>query len=927
MKDKWIEIAVFKKDMHSDENLLKTANLSGIGKLTKLIIGQIYYLRGVNQAQLKKLAPFIFYNPLVDDIFYEQIPQWQDHIIVIEYLPGVMNPLKVTAEKVLNEYLDENIEINTRKIFLISGEFNRDLLVSRILSNPLIETEVNLNTPIVEFTTIPPNQIKPVPITDLDSKELNQLSVKMMLSLNEQEMNEIKRYFREIKQEPTQGELETIAQTWSEHCVHKTFKGTFSYNAKTIYNLLKSTIVSATEKISRQDCLSVFKDNAGIVKIDDQLAYCVKVETHNHPSALEPYGGAGTGLGGVIRDILGTGKGAKPVAGIDVFCTGNPQAAYETLPPGVLHPRRILTGVIEGVRDYGNRVGLPTVAGALVVDSAYTFNPLVFAGCVGIIPVKDSNKQVYPGDKIVLIGGKTGRDGLHGATFSSLTLDVDSEKTSSGAVQIGNPIEEKKVIDAVIKIRDKNLIQAITDCGAGGLSSAVGEMGEKTGALVHLESVPLKYQAIQPWEIWLSESQERMVLAVKPEHVAEVEKICNLEQTEAVVIGEFTDNKRLQVFFHDKNIVDLPMDFLHEALPPKKVTAKSREIKFKEYSPCNLDLETSLVELFSCLDIASKQWIIREYDHQVQGKTIQTPFCGENQKAPADGVSIKSDYHCDQNIVIGLGINVNLGKIDSYKMAYFSVEEALRNLICGGGNPAKAVLLDNFSWGSVEDVYSMGDLVQASQGCHDAALNYETPFISGKDSFNNTYQVGEELISIPPTLLITAVSASSKLPPGTVFSGNSEDIWMIGPYQPGLGGSYLEKILQQGPTFLPEIDPILSRDIIWKIYDNLESFKSLHDISDGGLLVCLAEMLMTTGLGAGVEIDSQYDLQQFLFSESPSRFVCSFSNNKVPSALIDLPLIRLGSTDDSGLIKITHHQKTCKIEVSKVEQRYFKDKI
>ncbi|KQC13892.1 MAG: hypothetical protein APR63_00170 [Desulfuromonas sp. SDB] len=927
MKDNWIEIAVFKKDMLSDENLLKTANLSGIGKLTKLIVGQIYYVRGVNREEVKKLAPFIFYNPLVDHVFYDQIPQWQDQIIVIEYLPGVMNPVKQTVEKVLKEYLDGNIAINTRKIFLISGKFNRSLLVSRILSNPLIEREAALNTPVIELTNVPRNEIKPVPITDLNSEELKELSVKMMLSLNVQEMNEIQRYFKEIKREPNQAELETIAQTWSEHCVHKTFKGTFNYNSETITNLLKSTIVCATEKISRQDCLSVFKDNAGIVRIDDQLAYCVKVETHNHPSALEPYGGAGTGLGGVIRDILGTGKGAKPVAGIDVFCTGNPHVDYESLPSGVLHPRRILTGVIEGVRDYGNRVGLPTVAGALIVDSAYTFNPLVFAGCVGIIPVKDSYKQAAPGDKIVLIGGRTGRDGLHGATFSSLSLDVDSEKTSSGAVQIGNPIEEKKVIDAVIKIRDKNLIQAITDCGAGGLSSAVGEMGEKMGATVHLELVPLKYQAIQPWEIWLSESQERMVLAVKPEHLAEVEKICSLEQTEAVVIGEFTDNKRLQVYYQDQEIVDLPMDFLHEALPPKKVTAKSREVEIKEYYPSNLNLENSLVELFSYLDIASKQWIIREYDHQVQGKTIQTPFSGEKQKAPADGVSIKSDYQLDQNIVIGLGININLGKLDSYKMAYFSVEEALRNLVCGGGDPSKAVLLDNFSWGSVEDAYSMGDLVKAARGCHDAAINYQTPFISGKDSFNNTYQDGEKLISIPPTLLITAVSTSCKLPPGTVFSENSEDIWLIGPFKPGLGGSYLEKTLQQGPTFLPEIDPALSKLIIRRIYDNLESFRCLHDISDGGLLVCLAEMLMTTGLGAEVVIDSPYDLEQFLFSESPSRFVCSFINNKVPSALIDLPLIRLGRTDDSGLIKITHHHKTCKIEVSKVEQCYFRDKI
>ena len=438
-----------------------------------------------------------------------------------------------------------------------------------------------------------------VMIVDLlgaNDKKLLEISKSGQLYLNLDEMKAIQNHFKKEKRNPTDVELETIAQTWSEHCRHKTFRGVIRYREgktarpKIIRSLFKTTIAAATLKLNKKWCISVFHDNAGVIAFDKDYNVCFKVETHNHPSALEPFGGANTGVGGVIRDTLGTGLAAKPLCNTDVFCFAPPDTPEASLPSGTLHPKRVMKGVIAGVRDYGNKMGIPTVNGAIVFDKHFVGNPLVFCGNVGLIPKGKETKHVNKGDLIVAVGGRTGRDGIHGATFSSGELTSESETVSSGAVQIGNPIEEKKVQDALLKARDANLYSAITDCGAGGFSSAVGEMGEKTGAKVYLDKAPLKYQGLKYHEIWISESQERMVMSVPPQNIEALLKIFSDENVEAVVLGEFDGSGRLQLFYHGQQVADLSMSFIHDGLPQitkeaiyqKPVLKKEKLPKVKE---------------------------------------------------------------------------------------------------------------------------------------------------------------------------------------------------------------------------------------------------------------------------------------------------------------------------------------------------------
>src|SRR5262245_50657400 len=502
--------------------------------------------------------------------------------ITVLLKPGVMDPV---SESVLAAALDLGQPLEAVRTFRryfgttdLAGT-DRDLLFRKVLANDAIEQIVT--GPLRAEHLALGNQYAfkklTVPLLSLDDNGLMRLSREGQLALNLDEMRAVQAHFREQGRDPTDVELETIAQTWSEHCSHKTLKGPIDYTeaidgrttTRRINNLLKETIFGATRELRRRMgaddwCVSVFADNAGVVKFDEQFHACFKVETHNHPSAIEPYGGANTGIGGVIRDPLGTGLGAKPICNTDVFCFAPPDYPPDQLPPGVLHPRRVMLGGVAGVTDYGNRMGIPTVNGTLVFDERYLANPLVFCGTVGLIPVGRTEKAARPGDLIVAVGGRTGRDGIHGATFSSLELTEDSESISGGAVQIGNAITEKKVLDVVLQARDRGLYHAITDCGAGGFSSAVGEMGAELGAHVHLEEAPLKYEGLSYTEIWISESQERMVLAVPPKDWPELEALCRSEGVEAALIGTFEPTGRLHLSYQGQQVSDLSMEFLHE---------------------------------------------------------------------------------------------------------------------------------------------------------------------------------------------------------------------------------------------------------------------------------------------------------------------------------------------------------------------------
>ena len=741
------------------------------------------------------------------------------------------------------------------------------------------------------------SKAKRINILDADDEKLMQISVEGMLSLNLSEMKAIKKYFSDIGRNPTDVELETIAQTWSEHCVHKTFKGLIEYKEidgkeeklEIIDSLFSTYLKRVTQELNKDWCLSVFSDNAGIIAFDDKYGIAFKVETHNHPSAIEPYGGAETGIGGVIRDILGVGLGAKPIMNTDVFCFGPHELPYDELPKGTLHPRRIFKGVVAGVRDYGNRMGIPTANGAILFDKRYIGNPLVYCGTVGLIPKDKCNKQVYPGDLIVVVGGRTGRDGIHGATFSSIELADDSEITSSGAVQIGNAIVEKKMTDTILQARDKGLYNAITDCGAGGLSSAVGEMGKKTGAIVHLEKVPLKYSGLAPWEIWVSEAQERMVLAVPPNKADELLKIFADEDVEATIIGEFSNDAKLRLFYDDAIVAEMDMEFVHDGLPNIKKQAEWRKPIYEEPSfEDPSDLTPYLKSILASPNVASKEWVIRQYDHEVQGGSVLKPLQGIENDGPGDACIIRPILSSKMGVIISNGINPKYSDIDTYWMAASAIDEALRNAISVGGSLEKMAILDNFSWGNPDKPDRLGSLVRAVKACYNIALAYGTPFISGKDSLNNEYRDSStgETLSIPPTLLISAISVISDIDKAVSMDLKSPGdlIYVVGKTYNELGGSHYYYIRGYIGNNVPMVNPIEGKNLMNKLSKAISEglVKACHDCSEGGIGVASAEMAFAGGYGMRINLGNVpkegIDRNDtILFSESNTRFIVEVS--------------------------------------------------
>ncbi|MBE2234538.1 MAG: phosphoribosylformylglycinamidine synthase subunit PurS, partial [Anaerolinea sp.] len=626
--------------------------------------------------------------------------------------------------------------------------------------------------------------VEVIPLREADEAGLLAISRERRLSLDLAEMQAIQAYYQAEGREPTDVELEMLAQTWSEHCVHKTFKAVIDYSGPAagtvgdrpeqvvagtvgdrpeqahpitvhrIDGLLKSYIRAATERVAKPWVRSAFVDNAGIVAFDEHFDLAFKVETHNHPSALEPFGGANTGVGGVVRDVIGVS--ARPIANTDILFFGPRDLPWGRLPAGVLHPRRIADGVVAGIEDYGNKMGIPTVNGAIFTDEGYTANPLVFCGSLGILPHGSHRTDPQVGDLVVVIGGRTGRDGLRGATFSSMEMDHQTGAIAGSAVQIGHPIHEKQVLEAVLQARDAGLYTAITDCGAGGLSSAVGEMGSELGAVVHLERAPLKYPGLRPWEIWLSEAQERMVLAVPPAHWPRVQAICAGLDVEATALGEFTGDGRLRILYHDQLVGDVDVHFLHDGIPRRHLKAEWRPLQLP-IANCQLPIDNcseALLALLALPETRSKEAIVRQYDHEVQGGALVKPFLGAANAGPSDAAVLapldalqravagsQSAVNSDpvRGVALAVGANPFYTALDPYCMAWAAVDEAMRNAVAVGADPDQVSLLDNFSWGNPNLPDRLGSLVRCVQGCYDAAVAFGAPFISGKDSLNNEY--------------------------------------------------------------------------------------------------------------------------------------------------------------------------------------------
>jgi len=848
-------------------------------------------------------------------------------IIEVHLKSGVTDPV---AESVMTAVTDMGVKadnIRTARKYVLLGKLTQkqtDTIARKILSNDCIEDCVIGNEAEPPSPHLKPYELQIVhwPVRELNDNQLTALSKEKDLFLNLVEMQTIQKYYQQLDREPTDVELESIAQTWSEHCVHKTLKSSvdMSINGEHVHfdDLLKDTVFKATKQLNKDWCISVFADNAGVIEFDKESAICFKVETHNHPSALDPYGGAATGIGGVIRDPMGTGMGARPIANTDIFCFGEPDKKLDDIPKGVLHPRRIMKGVVAGVRDYGNRMGIPTVNGAIYFDDRYLANPLVYCGNIGLMDKDKCFKNPHSENLIIMVGGRIGRDGIHGATFSSGQMTHEHETIFSHAVQIGNPITEKKMLDVLIQANEAGLYEAITDCGAGGLSSAVGEMGEELGAEVDLEKSPLKYAGLNYTEIWISEAQERMVIAVKPENLEAITKIFNDENVESTVIGKFTNDKKLRLRYNGRQVAEMDMEFLHNGVPKysRKAVWNGRQLT-EPAIPEKDNYNNELLQILSSYNVASKEWVIRQYDHEVQGGSVIKPLTGVNNDGPGDAAVIQPKFDSDKGLAISCGMNPLYGDIDPYWMALAGIDEAVRNLICVGGRVDRIALLDNFCWGDCTKPETLGPLVRASQACYDGAMAFETPFISGKDSLNNEFACEDGTqISIPSTLLISAISIVDDINKCITMDAKraSNLLFIVGETKNELGGSHYYKINghlgANVPTLELETAPKIAKKISAAIAQGL--LVSCHDCSEGGLAVALAEMAFAGGLGIEADLRglpktkdcTRTDAQ--LFSESNSRYIVEIEPEKYDvfaKMMLNLPFGQIGKvTEEEKLI-------------------------
>ncbi|WP_420641312.1 phosphoribosylformylglycinamidine synthase subunit PurL [Candidatus Leptofilum sp.] len=930
--------------------LVQAAHQLGLTHLTAIHPSRLIFLQGhLTPEDATRLANELLVDPVTERL---EIGDWSLdaaqnlqspisnlHFIETTLLPGVTDPpadnLRRAAELLGISSLER---VATGQCFELAGDLSqtdKQRLATELLANPVIQRfaiDEPISPPFFAYQA-GDGLVEKIALRGADDEALLTISQERRLALNLEEMQAVRAYYEQEGRDATDVELEMIAQTWSEHCVHKTFKAIIEFEGplpgqtsgserQTIDGLLNTYIRAATEKVNKPWVHSAFVDNAGIVAFDDLFDLAFKVETHNHPSALEPFGGANTGVGGVVRDVLGVS--ARPIANTDVLCFGLPDTPQEALPVGVLHPRRIAEGVIHGIEDYGNKMGIPTVNGSIHYHPGYTANPLVYCGCLGILPHGSHVTEPQPGDLIIAIGGRTGRDGLRGATFSSMEMDVATSEIAGTAVQIGHPIMEKQVQEVVLQARDAQLYTAITDCGAGGFSSAVGEMGEKLGATVQLENITTKYPGLRPWELWLSEAQERMVLAVPSTNLPALQAICDGQDVELVNLGTFGNDGRLHIYFGDKLVGNLTMHFLHDGLPPRHMTAK-----WELTDPANvtlspghpLTLSDRLLALLSHPDIRSKEEVIRRYDHEVQGGTAVKPLTGVQNHGPSDATvlvpqnslqkeigdwRVETESQSPKGVALSNGICPNYTDLDPYAMAWAAVDEAMRNVVAVGADPDQVSILDNFCWGNPNLPDRLGSLVRCAQGCYDAAVSFQTPFISGKDSLNNEYTGADgKKHAIPGTLLISAIGivpdVSKTVTMDLKQAGNF--LFMVGDTRAELGGSHFNQVggRAEGSRTVPQPVPdSLTR--MRRLHRAIQAglVQSCHDCAEGGVAVALAEMCIAGRIGAELQLihvprdwHAAYSTDEVvLFAESLSRFLVEVRPEDAPrfrELLADVP--------------------------------------
>jgi phosphoribosylformylglycinamidine synthase len=853
-----------------------------------------------------------------------------DWLIEVGFRPGVTDNVGKTAREAIGLLLgnpsDRLSGVYTSRQYVIEGPIGREdaeRIASSLLANDLIERYDIVEgkswdrrkgmSPYVPRVIGEDHLIVEEIDLDVSDETLLKISNERVLALNLEEMKTLRDYLKNdatlegrkkvgLAEKMTDAELECLAQTWSEHCKHKIFNALITYEnehgaQKQVDSLFESYIRRSTEEIrerlGKNDwCLSVFVDNAGVVKFNDDYNLVFKVETHNSPSALDPYGGALTGIVGVNRDPFGTGRGAKLIFNTDIFCFA-PPTYDKPLPKRILHPRRIYEGVREGVEHGGNKSGIPTINGCIVFDERFLGKPLVYCGTGGIMPAVVNGapahtKEIRSGDAVIMAGGRIGKDGIHGATFSSEELHDGSPVT---AVQIGDPITQKKMTDFLLIARDRGLYRCITDNGAGGLSSSVGETARLSGGCeIDLKRAPVKYPGLNPWEILISESQERMTLAVAPEKVDEFLELARKMDVEATVVGSYTDSGIFHILYGNRTVAYLEMDFLHGGVPQMQLSAKwTPPIHSEPDFPEPEDMGQALKDMLSRLNICSKESVVRQYDHEVQGGSVIKPLVGASNDGPGDAAVIRPVLDSFEGVVVANGICPRYGDIDTYHMAACAIDEAVRNAIAVGGSLTQMAGLDNFCWcdpvqseKTPDGEYKLAQLIRANEALYDYTTAYGVPCISGKDSMKNDYHIGSVKISIPPTLLFSTMGKIEDVRKTITMDTKTPGdlVYVIGETYAELGGS--EWFAMHGHTGnqVPKVNAEKAK----KLYNALSKaiqegvVASCHDCSDGGLGVALAETAFAGGLGMAVNLalvpSSGVDRDDaLLFSESQSRFV------------------------------------------------------
>lgn len=891
------EIRVFDStgDSHG-KDIARQAEHLGIE--ANLQSNKVYYVEGVSESEAKRLAEGLLSDPNTQDYTLQARENWSDkRVIEVAPLPGVTDP---EAEEVMSGARIVGVKpagVQTATEYRFSESTSRDAVLAVAGGILVNETVAHVRTAPPETLKIagetPP--IKQIPIYYLGDRNLEKLSAGRKLALNLAEMRAIRDHARELDRDLTDGEVEYLAGAWSEHCRHKTFNGSYEVNGEEQSPLFDQIKDSSKPFFEERGVVSAFHDNSGVWRFYDGHALAIKLETHNSPMNLEPYGGAATGTGGVLRDIVATGKGAKVINSQHMQFLAPLDYTEKDLPSGAHTPAYLLSRSVAGVGDYGNRMGIPTNNGSFHTHPNYRGKGSILVGALGIMPEGNAEKgEPQHSDLVVTVGGRTGRDGIHGATFSSESADSGTSQLHSGAVQIGNPIVEKKMFDAIQEASEKGLIRAITDCGAAGFASAIGEMGEDIGVEVDLAKAPLKYSGLAPWEIFQSESQERMIMAIDPDHADEIRGIFAKHQSESTVLGTFGtgDEAMLKVTYGDEILIDLGYSFIKDGLPMPTFDAEWTQQQIEERAPEVTDIEDILLKVLGNGNICSKEPLVRKYDHEVQGMSAEKPYGGAEGEGPSDAAVMTPLLDKPYAVIEAHGCNPALTDLDPRYGSIWSYVEAMSNYVAAGGNPNDAVIVNNYI-SATPNERVMGALHESVGALTECVKKFRTPIISGKDSLSSTYKFDDgSILESPYNLIITiagkipdvekTVSTDLKKPGSTLVLVGKQDI-------EGMGGSVFYEEMGGASARVPQIDLDTFHTTANGLYDAIQkgAVLSAHDISEGGVAAALSEMAFGGNYGVELHVRPDNSPHDFLFNETAGCFVVEVESAEIAEDLFD----------------------------------------